>query len=445
MRYSGFLRFVLFVGLSFEFANCVQAQSLAPQLVLESNLRVKVEKVGTMPFVLGPGFFGPAPNLASPVVVGNELFLIDQNDAIYRTQGNKVLPVFETTDAPAGLTLNNRESILAVAANDNGSTVYIVFTSPTLPSLVSIPVYELPIGDPDYFLLPTYYHVLYQYDYRHKTLSNPRAIAAFETQFGPTHTGGGMLVLEDDEILLALGCALTFGRDGSFGAQDGTSHVSKMLIVDPEDGSYEIVAQGIRNVQHLQTVKGNGGDDDLLAFADIGGVTAEELNVVSLDELLSGDILNFGWDRNIDGNAREGTFYIQSGIAFAPGEPAVAAAAPTPEPGFVQPLAQYGREGSQLAAITGPVISKKSFSSIKAFFADLNGASLAITDSLDGQNVPVYRVNLVDKNGTPTSFNTLAGGRSDPRFFLFPNGQAGVLLEKTGDFYRLRQISDLPN
>jgi len=35
----------------------------------------------------------------------------------------------------------------------------------------------------------------------------------------------------------------------------------------------------------------------------------------------------------------------------------------------------------------------------------------------------------------------LAGGRPDPRFFLFPDGSAGVLIERTGAFYRLTQIS----
>lgn len=423
-------------------------QLLEPDVVLNSNLRVQVEKVGSMPFVLGPGFFGPAPNLGSPVVVGNELFLIDQNDAIYRTQGNKVFPVLQVGSAPAGLTLENRESILSVAADDKGQTVYVVFTSSTLPSLVTIPVYELPpmAVDPDYHIFPTFYHVLYQYTYKNNVLSDPRAISAFETQFGPTHTGGGMLVLEDGRLLLVLGDGLTFGRDGSFGAQDGTTHVSKMMVVDPANGSYEVVAQGLRNVQRLQYVKARPQDDEpLVAFADIGGVTAEELNVVPLEDLLGGGISNFGWGRNPDGLAREGTFYIQSGIALASGEPAVAALAPTPEPGFLQPLAQYGREGSQLAAITGPVISPKSFGTITAFFGDLNGAALAITDGLDGQSVPVYRVNLVDENGVPTTFNTLAGGRSDPRFFLFPDGRAGVLLEKTGELFRLTQIEDLPN
>jgi hypothetical protein len=34
-----------------------------------------------------------------------------------------------------------------------------------------------------------------------------------------------------------------------------------------------------------------------------------------------------------------------------------------------------------------------------------------------------------------------AGQRPDPRFFNFPDGSAGVLLERTGDFYRVTEVT----
>ena len=45
--------------------------------------------------------------------------------------------------------------------------------------------------------------------------------------------------------------------------------------------------------------------------------------------------LNFGWGRHaVDGNAREGTFYISpTGVSIG--------VAPSPESGFVQPIAQF--------------------------------------------------------------------------------------------------------
>ena len=36
----------------------------------------------------------------------------------------------------------------------------------------------------------------------------------------------------------------------------------------------------------------------------------------------------------------------------------------------------------------------------------------------------------------------VAGGRADPRFFRFPNGTAGVLLENTGDLFRLTEVGN---
>ena len=55
--------------------------------------------------------------------------------------------------------------------------------------------------------------------------------------------------------------------------------------------------------------------------------------------------------------AREGTFYIDTAGNAVGG-------APMPEAGFVQPVAQFGREGAALVAITGPVASTVSFGQI---------------------------------------------------------------------------------
>jgi hypothetical protein len=53
----------------------------------------------------------------------------------------------------------------------------------------------------------------------------------------------------------------------------------------------------------------------------------------------------------------------------------------------------------------------------------------------------VYRVALVDNAGRAVTLKALADGtRPDPRFFNFPDGRAGVLLETTGEFYRLTEV-----
>jgi hypothetical protein len=183
----------------------------------------------------------------------------------------------------------------------------------------------------------------------------------------------------------------------------------------------------------------------MIGFADIGGVTAEEVNFVSTADIMDTSIVeNFGWGRNEDGLAREGTFYVGPGIAGLFGtEPPAVGEAPVPELGFIQPQAQYGRTDPTLfIAASGPVASKQSLDAASHLFGDLNfGTLYASTAPFDVTAAPVYEVNLIDEYGNPTTLNTLAGGvRADPRFFNFPNGKAGVLLETTGKYYELTEM-----
>ena len=446
----------------------------APNQVLPSDLTVQVTPVTTMPSVDGPGIvpLTSGPNLASPVAVKNKLYLIDQNDAIYRlNRDDGVQKIFGVDEAPDGLQLDNRQSILNIAPGSKANSLYVMFTSgtapttptptplyllpPPLPGVCCDPVAPIPVDDlyrigpipgPVSFFgtTRTEYQVLYEYKLAGDKLKDPRAIAAFETQSGPTQNGGGMLTLPDGRVLFATGDALPEGSDGRAAPQDPNQVVGKLLIVDPDDGSVEVAAQGVRNAQHLEYVDGPGGP--AVAFGDIGGVTAEEVNVVALSDLLDASLIeNFGWGRNADGNAREGTFYVAPGVPLVLGtEPPVLGFAPSPEPGFIQPSAQYGRnDPNGGVAVTGPVTSTASFSTITAFFGDLaSGVGYATTGPLTDVDQSVFRVNLVDEAGSPLdSFQDLASGRADPRFFRFPDGTAGVLIEATGDVYRLTEIA----
>ncbi|MEA3277971.1 MAG: hypothetical protein U9Q81_22335 [Pseudomonadota bacterium] len=437
------------------------AVAYTPDPVQPSEITVEVAEVGTMPSIAG--------NLASPVAIKDTLYLIDQWGAIYRMtdEGNLDL-VFDTSDAPDGLQLDNRQSVLNIAAPRNGNTVYIVFTSGNLPDL-GVPAYQLPDPLPgnccvtgeavrDLFRLDpmpnafalnlfgpasrTEYQVIYEYKLTGKKLRDPRPIVSFETQSGPTHNGGGLLVLPDGRLLFAAGDSLPFGTEGRFTAQDDNEHVSKLLIIDPATSTVEPAGKGVRNVQRLTYA-----DDKqtMIGFADIGGVTAEEVNFVSTADIMdTSTVENFGWGRNADGLAREGTFYVGPGIPGLFGtEPPAEGIAPTPEPAFIQPQSQFGRsDPAQFIAVSGPVASKQSLDTVTHLFGNLSSGSVyASIASFTATAAPVYEVNLVDEYGNPTTLNTLAGGvRSDPRFFDFPDGKAGVLLEATGRFYELTQI-----
>lgn len=451
------------------------AQTFSPKPTVPSGPTVQVEYVNTMPSVVPDG---GARNLGSPVAIKNKLYLIDQNDAIYRLNGPEdemalgtPQKIFDVDEAPDGLALDNRQSILNISPGRRANSIYVMFTSASEPT-TSIPIYSMPVLPGviccDFTFAPTpvddlyrlgtipgvffffgptrtEYQVLYEYKLAGNSLKNPRAIAAFETQSGPTHNGGGMLTLPDGRVLFATGDALPFGAEGRAAPQEASQHVSKILIIDPDDGSTEVAALGVRNVQHMEYVPIPDSDDLAVTFADIGGVTAEEVNYVPLADLLNTSVAeNFGWGRNDDGLAREGTFYLGPGLPLVLGtQPPAVGNAPSPEAGFIQPHAQFGRNNpSEFVAVTGPATSTKSFGSITAVFGDLNSSVLYATeDPLAATNVPVYEVNLSDENGTVlASFQDLVGGRADPRFFRFPDGTAGVLLEATGAFYRLTQV-----
>ena len=252
--------------------------------------------------------------------------------------------------------------------------------------------------------------------------------------------------MPDGRLAYTTGDNLPFGMEGRRAPQDDNSHLSKLLIVDPADGTATVTAKGLRNVQHIQRTSNPAG----IAFADIGGVTAEEVNFIAWSDVLDTDTIeNFGWGRNADGLAREGTFYVSEGTPFKLGtEPAAEGSAPVPEPGFRQPLAQYGRSDLSpftFVAASGPAVSKKSFKEISLVMGDLaNGEVYATTAKIDGTDVELFEVNLVDENGDPlgpgNSLNDIEGGRVDPRFFTFPDGTAGVLFELTGNFYRLTEV-----
>lgn len=450
----------------------------APAQIQESDLTVQVTRVGEMPFELGPGFVQAnlGPNMASPVAIGNSLYLIDQTDGIYRSKraGRGGLEkIFDVDDDHPGdgLTLDSQWAVLNMAAGDAGNKFYVILSSSTEPS-VDIPIHRLPdplpglccdvdnpiliddlyrIGDipgPFSFLGPTSteWQVLYEFRLKRNKLVQPRAIMAFENQYGPTHNGGGLLRLSRNKLLFSTGDGLTFGADGRAAPQNADEHVGKWLLINPRTATFEVAALGIRNSQHIEVAQVRGGGGRWLVFSDIGGVTAEEINFVRLSDLRStSTVENFGWGRNADGKAREGTFYIQPGVPAGGGaEPPVDSVAPSPEPGFIQPHAQYGRNDPNGGiAITGPVTSYRSFRNITALFSDLDsGVVYATTASPQETAAPVFRVNLVDDDGNPldglTQLND--GERVDPRFFRYPDGRAGVLLEATGAYYELTEL-----
>lgn len=469
-----------------------QATPIGPDPVdTTSDIRVLAEKVGTMPRKFGPSLIllnpgdpsqgtVPAVNVGSPVAIGDDLYFVDQTDAILRLNdqgGFDTVFSIDDGDAPAGLDLNNRQAVMNISEGRSGDTMYIVLTANGRPAMpANVPVYAMPdpISEPCCFgggNLPNIYditqpdvagtafgffamngvesQILYEGELVGGKLVNLRPIAVFESQNGPHHHGGGMLTLPDGRVLYVTGDGIPFGMNGRESAQSLDSHLSKLLIVDPDDGSIIIAATGLRNVQHMEYVDASGPPNAYIGFADIGGWTAEEINFVEVSELLDfGKVENFGWGVNPDdGLAREGTFYVGPGQAFTTGTPPVDSAAPSPEKRFRQPHAQYERPANGDLngglASSGPVTSKRSLRTLTTLFSDLDSGILYGTKGdFDDIATTVFKLTVVGENGVEHgSLEELAGlSRVDPRFFRFPDGTAGVLFEANGDYYRLTEL-----
>lgn len=392
-------------------------QKFVPDPVQASDLKVRLDLAGAMPSKTNP---------TSPAVAGSTLFLIDQGGALFAWNGTRADLLLSKTTVPPGVKLIGYESFLNVAANKAGTTVYVMFISTSVPK--DVPKHPSPRDQSDAWYL------LYAFDFDGTSLTRPRPIVALQERWDG-HSGGGMIVLPDESVLFAAGDNGDSYEDGGLNAQNPAHHLAKIVQIDPATRAVKVVALGVRACQRLTIDTFDG--EARLTFVDPGGWVSEELDSIRLADLLAPVPPNFGWGRAaVDRRSREGTFYIdQTGNSIAK--------APLDEPGFVQPVAEFGREKAAQVAISGPVHSASSFKTITFLFADLvSGGVYAVTGAPSTLHQPVRAVTLVDGQGQTITLKALSNGpRGDPRFFNFPDGTAGLLVEATGQFFRLTEVA----
>jgi len=401
---------------------------------------------------------------------------------------------------------------------DNADEVIVVLTSTTLPTGWSEPDAPLPapgtysgyvckanettfvrdihrmgvlpacVSNYGGFKCYTIYNVFYKFkfDESGQLANDPTPFFVIENQMVPGHLGGGALTVEGGKILWGVGDCTIFGFDGGYAPQSDDQTCGKILLIDStEVGSFEIAAKGVRNSQQMRVIEGTmegttmetlipsakkakskkgikgkkskgSTNPNTLVFMDIGGVTAEEVNAVSMEDILdTSTIENFGWGRNqIDGKTREGTFYIAPGYGGVLGDqPGCESRIASPEEGYIHPWIQFGRtEDDFYYGICSFVVSDESFNKLALVWTEFNtGNVLGTTESYssDGPSKG-YKINLYDTDMTllPTGFNDLVKQelgevgyyRGDPRLFHYPDGTAGVFIERTGVFYKLTEI-----
>ena len=417
-RYAGTAAFALGALTSVYLAAHLRAQNtavLAAPAAVNGLLVFTIERGGTLP---SPG------NLASPAVAGDTLLLIDQAGRLFRWDGAAAIEIFRSDQAPQGLKLMGPESVVNVAATGDGRRVFVTFTSSALPR--GVPERRSPRPGADAW------QVLYEYGFDGKALSKPRPIVALHMR-SDGHTGGGMAVLADGAVLYATGDNGDAGEDGLAYPQDARNHLGKILRIDPADGTTRVVALGVRNPQRLDLGVREG--EMYVDFADMGGSVSEELNSIRLTDLLqAGRINNLGWGRNADGRAREGSFYVDAGGK------ATGRVLDSGEQGFLAPVGEVGRGARSGFGLSG-VVSPPPSSGVSMLAADLvSGDLFALAGPRGARIQALTSVELRDASGRTSLHQLAKNERPDPRFFYFPDGTPGVLVEKTGEFFRLTPV-----
>ncbi len=413
-------------------AGAGQAAMVEPLATTPSNLLLSLRLVAN---IASEGY----NNLASPVAVGSHLYIVDQENGEISILNGSTQTTKLRASSLTDVTPSTQQKVINMAGR--GSTAYVAVTSSTLPAGFATPS-PLP-ADERYQTTETRYELIYRFDRgENGSLSNPQPVTAFlGSTNGGAHTRGAMLVLPDNRLVYTRGDNQGAESDGLSAPQDPTSTLGAMLLIDGQTKEVQVAAKGLRNVQQMNFV---GPDKIRIAFSDIGRTVAEEINVIEIDDLSDiTKVENFGWGRNADRNAREGTFYIDDGqnssaMTFDP------ILIEVPEPGFISPYAQFGREDQTgFFAVSGPIASTVSFTSIDLLFGDLVSGTLYATKSPVGDVLnEVFRVSVVDALGEPTTLKELLRfNRADLRLFNFADGGAGLLLEQMGDLYRLSEVT----
>jgi hypothetical protein len=179
--------------------------------------------------------------------------------------GLESAPVLDISDLTEG---QGERGLLGLAFSTDGSTAFINYTSLGGDTTVA----SLSVGASDKF-----------------SRESLKTILVIDQPFA-NHNAGDIVVEPSGMILLPMGDGGS-ADDPLRVSLDDSSPLGKVLRVDPSDGSYTILARGLRNPWRVDLY------DDRLWLADVGQGEFEEVSVLNgLSKIASeAQIVDFGW------------------------------------------------------------------------------------------------------------------------------------------------------
>ena len=195
------------------------------------------------------------------------IYFVGRLGKIFRYSSNSMqsAPVLDITELTYG---EGERGLLGLAFSKDGSTAYLNYTDLNNDTTIA----RISVEKDGTFLRETLSTIL--------TIKQP-----FEN-----HNAGDIVVESSGMLLVPTGDGGS-GNDPLRVSLDDSSPLGKVLRINPQNGSYTILARGLRNPWRVDLY------DDRLWLADVGQSNFEEVNVLNNVQQLSGgsEIVDFGW------------------------------------------------------------------------------------------------------------------------------------------------------
>jgi glucose/arabinose dehydrogenase len=261
---------------SMSLASCGNTEVVSTSTIETSSQELSLEKIAML----------DQPVDAASRENENAIYFVGRLGKIFRYSDNTMesTPVLDITDLTYG---EGERGLLGLAFSPDGTTAYINYTDLNNDTTIA----RITVANDGAFI--------------RETLST---ILVIEQPF-ENHNAGDIVVEPSGMLLVPTGDGGS--RDDPLRVSlDDSSPLGKVLRVNPLDGSYTILARGLRNPWRVDLY------DDRLWLADVGQNSFEEVSVLDGVQQFSGSqVIDFGWSA-YEANDRFNT--DQTSVAHVP-------------------------------------------------------------------------------------------------------------------------------